>query len=109
VINFQVNYDSFVRLLRQGPSSDVVLGIDLTQPPSNLIQREPRARRGNFNQLMVQHSTNRALEDQERGGKANSQQHESGYESYPAMEDENEFAGVHIEIDVLADALFRFF
>jgi hypothetical protein len=74
----------------------VVLGIDLTQPPSNLIQREPRARRGNFNQLMVQHSTDGAFEDQERGGQANRQQRQGGNESYPAMKDENEFAKVHI-------------
>jgi len=87
----------------------VVLGINLTQPPSNLIQREPRARRGNFNQLMVQHSTDGAFKDQERGGKANSQQHKGGDEAYPAMEHKNEFAGFHIGMDVSDGVLFKFF
>jgi len=58
---------------------------------------------------MVQHTTDRAFEDQERGGQANRQQRHGGNESYPTMEDKNEFTGVHIEIDFSAGVLFHFF
>src|SRR6516225_4136104 len=74
----------------------MVLGIGLTQPAGNLVQGEPRPGRDYFHQRTVQQAMDRPLKDQERSREANSQQHYRSHQSYPAMQDQNQFADIHI-------------
>jgi hypothetical protein len=58
---------------------------------------------------MIQEAADGAFKDQKGGGKPDSQQSQRSHEPYPAMEDENEFADIHIEIDCLNAILFHNF